>query len=152
MKKFQFRLEKVLQLKKHTETEKRKNLGMANHNVHSQNQKLLGLLQTRVGTQQKQRELLGGKVNIMQQLGYSRYYLRMKRDELTGRELLKAMEKEREKKRIELVEATRQKKIYEKLKERQQDKYSKELNLALQKEQDEMAAQSYLYRIKLPVN
>lgn len=152
MKKFQFRLERVLQLKKHAETEKQKKLGESNRKIHIQNQKLLGLLQARVGTQNEQRKHLDGKLNILQQLNYSRYYLRMKRDELTGREMLKAFEKEREKKRVELVEATRQKKIYEKLKERQHDKYDKEMNLALQKEQDEMAAQSYQYKKKLPVS
>ncbi len=152
MKKFQYRLERILQLKKHDEKDKQKNLGEATQKIFNQNRKLLKFLQTRINTQGQQRKCLGGRINIIQHLGYSRYYRQLKKEELTGREILKAFEKDRERKQRELVDATKQRKIYEKLKERRHEKYIKDLELTLQKEQDELAAQSFMYKLKLPVN
>jgi flagellar export protein FliJ len=48
------------------------------------------------------------------------------------------------------VQATKEKKTFEKLKERQREKYDKELELTLQKELDELAAQMFLYKKRLP--
>ena len=65
----------------------------------------------------------------------------LKKNELTGREMLKVYKKDREQKREELVEATRAKKVYEKLKDKLHEAHEREMNLPQQKEQDELAGQ-----------
>jgi flagellar export protein FliJ len=48
--------------------------------------------------------------------------------------------------RVKLVEATKQKKIFEKLKERQQARYDGELNLTERKDLDEIAGNGFVFR------
>ncbi|MCX6826904.1 MAG: flagellar FliJ family protein [candidate division Zixibacteria bacterium] len=149
MKKFRFRLEKLLQLKVHVEKDKQKLLGIAARKVTEQETFLLELKATRLTTQKAARSCLTGTLNPNLLLGYSRYFIKLKKNELAGREILKAYLTEREKKRLELVEATKQKKIYEKLKERKLQLYHKEIDSLLQKELDESSSQMLLYRERL---
>jgi len=146
MKKFRFRLERILQLKSHAEKEKQKNYGLAVSKVVDQQTALAGIDDSRRSLQDTQRQRLSGALDTSMMSVFSRYYLLLKKKEIGGRELLKAYEKEQEKKRIELVEATREKKTYEKLKERKFEAYNKETELSIQKEQDEMASQMLQYK------
>jgi flagellar FliJ protein len=150
MKKFKFRLEKMLQLKLHNEKEKQKILAEASQKVFNQEEQLENIQNTRHENQKNQRKYLTGAINRHLLSNYSRYYLKLKKEELTGTEMLKVLEKEREEKRGELVEATRARKIYEKLKERTHEKYYQELERALQKEQDEISSQMFHYNKRLP--
>ena len=77
---------------------------------------------------------------------YSRYYLKLKRETLAGLELLRWLETEAEAKRRKLVDASRERKIYEKLKERQNAKFNQATELILNKENDEIAANTFRYR------
>ncbi|PKK84498.1 MAG: flagellar export protein FliJ [candidate division Zixibacteria bacterium HGW-Zixibacteria-1] len=146
MKKFRFRLERLLQLKAHIEKEKQKTLGRAAQKVIEKESELRGLDNTRRDIQSSQRHKLNGAVNIANLSVYSRYYVLLKKKEMGGKELLKAYLKDQEKRRLELVEATKEKKIYEKLKERKFDIYRREVGLATQKEQDEIASQTLLHK------
>jgi flagellar export protein FliJ len=58
--------------------------------------------------------------------------------------MLQQFATEVEKRRQALVAATRQKRIYEKLKERDLEKYTYEFNLMLQKENDEVGQKVFL--------
>jgi flagellar FliJ protein len=151
MKKFNFRLEKILQLRTHFEKEKQKILGQAIQKVVAQDNALSDIDQTRRQTQNQQRTQLHGKIDTNLMSMFSRYYLKLKKNELAGRELLDALRIEQEKKRLDLVKATREKKIYEKLKERKFEDFQKEYQLQLQKEQDEMATQMLLYKKRPPL-
>ncbi len=146
MKKFRFRLERVLQIKIHHEKERQKFLAQASQRVMNQETMLENLDARRHQTQKEQRKFLEGPVNPQMLSGYSRYYLTLKKNEIAGKEVLKAYRAEREKKRQDLVEATRQKKIYEKLKEKKQAAHFKEMELILQKDQDELASNLYNYK------
>ncbi|MEW5923043.1 MAG: flagellar export protein FliJ [Candidatus Zixiibacteriota bacterium] len=146
MKKFRFRLERLLQLKTHAEKERQKLLGQAVQKVIEKESELRELDNTRRDIQLSQRQRLSGSVNISNLSVYSRYYVLLKKKEMGGRELLKAYQKDQEKKRLALVEATREKKIFEKLKERKFDAYRKEMELSTQKEQDEIASQTLLHK------
>ena len=64
----------------------------------------------------------------------------LKRLAIASHEVLAGITREVEKKREELIGATMQKKIYEKLKEKHRAKYDREINLYLQKENDEVAS------------
>lgn len=58
---------------------------------------------------------------------------------LNQRQLLANAEKDVEEKRAKLVEASREEKKYARLKEIRKEEYTRELELALQKETDEFA-------------
>jgi len=140
MKKFNFRLEKLLQLKAHIEKEKQKVLSQVTQKVFNQERALGNIDSSRKNIQGEQRSFLTGAVNTSMMSAYSRYYLKLKKNELLGREMLGALRIEQEDKRQDLVKATRVKKIYEKLKERKQEEFSSEYKKQLQKEQDEIAS------------
>jgi flagellar FliJ protein len=146
MKKFKFRLERLLQIRAHIEKEKQKLLGQAAHKVAAQENYLTELNHCRCHVQEQERHFLGGRLNTHLLSNYSRYYLKLKKNELTGRELLRVLISEREKKRQDLVEATKQKKIYEKIKERKLVSYHRETEMIMQKEQDEMASQMLVHK------
>jgi flagellar FliJ protein len=145
MKKFKFRLEKILQLKAHIEQEKQKVLSLATQKVINQEKALGEIGHSRIQAQQEQRSFLTGHINTGMMSIFSRYYLKLKKNELAGREMLGALRKEQEAKRQELVKATRAKKIYEKLKDRKQEEFNSEYQLQLLKEQDEIASMMLQY-------
>nr|MBN2276244.1 flagellar export protein FliJ [candidate division Zixibacteria bacterium] len=151
MKKFRFRLERMLQLKEHKEKERQKNLAQATQKVVNQENHLAGLGQKRLETQADQRGYLTGRLALTSLTMFSRYYTLLKKNELTGRELLRIYQREQEKKRLDLVSATREKKIYEKLKEKKRQAYDKEMETLQQKEQDEIASQMFIHKKKLPL-
>jgi flagellar FliJ protein len=146
MKKFKFRLERILQIKKHLEGEKQKSHGLAGQRVVDQERYLSDLDLNRRTVKEEQRDHLMGKLEPNFLVNYSRFYLKLRKQELTGREILKVYITEREKRRQELVKATKQKKIYEKLKERRIEQYNRELELHIQKEQDEMATKMFVHK------
>ena len=61
--------------------------------------------------------------------------------------LLKVLEREREKHRQALLDATRRRQILEKLRDRKKEAYQKKLELIEQKEQDEIAS-NYAFQKK----
>jgi len=146
MKKFKFRLERMLQLKDHKEKEKQKILAEATQKVVSQESYLESIGQKRLNTQVEQRKFLTGKLNMPAMSMFSRFYLGLKKNEISGREMLRAYRMDQAKKRQELIHATKEKKIYEKLKERKYTEYYKDLELQQQKEQDELASQMMLHK------
>ncbi len=151
MKKFKFRLEPLLQIKAHIEREKQKHLALAARKVVDQETYLYELNRDRQAAQNEQRGHLSGALKPNLLLNYSRYFLKLKKNELTGFEILKAYRTEREKRRQDLLEATKQKKIYEKLKEHKKDNYQKEIETLIQKEQDDIASKMFHRKKKLPL-
>ena len=146
MKKFRYRLEPILRLKEHLEKEKQKVHSSALQQVYSQKDILQSIDVDRLGQQDQMRLFLEGSININCLTAYNRYFSKLQRDEFTGRELLRTFYKNAEEKRLELVEATKQRKIYEKLKEKHREYHKKETNMASQKEQDEIAGQIVQYK------
>ncbi len=141
MKKFRFRLEPLLKLKAYREKEEQKLHAAAYSRVISQENKLLTINFDRGNNQKRLVQFLAGNIDVSKLIGFSRYFLKLKKDELLGREMLKVFQKEAEEKRLKLLEATRQRKIFEKLKERHLEKYQKEYELLDQKNQDEVGLQ-----------
>jgi len=144
MKKFRFRLEKVLQLKSHLEADKQKQLALATQKVIRQISAIDEIDRVRTDCKNDERKRLTGNINPRHLLTFSRYFLQLKKDEVKGQAVLGALKGEEGKRRQDLVEATKQRKIYEKLKERRHQAYREENARAEQKDQDEMAAQSFL--------
>jgi len=150
MKKFRFRLDPILRLKEHEEKEKQKAHAAALSQVAVQDEKLRNIQSDRFGKQGTLRNHLEGTLNIQNLTAYNRYFVKLNRDEMTGKEMLRAFEKNAEEKRQRLVEATKQRRKYEKLRDRYRERYNRESNLQEQKEQDEIAAQIIQYKKRLP--
>jgi len=148
VKKFKFRLEPLKKIKEHVEKQRQKEHADAIHRVNAQQARLAALEQSRLNVMQHQRDkqTAARVVSPMELLTYSRYYLKLKRETLAGGELLRGLETEAEAKRLKLVDAARERKIYEKLKERQNTKFNQSMELILNKENDEIASNTFRHR------
>lgn len=146
MKKFAYRLEPVLKMKAHVEKQRQKEHAVAMQQVYIQQDKLESIAAEKQQTFESQRQRMTGPLRPHQLLVASRYLVKLKRDTLTGTELLRALEREAEVRRMRLVEATKQKKIHEKLKEKLQKKFVDEIETHEKKELDEIAVNGYRFR------
>lgn len=143
MKKFKYRLEALLRAKEHIEKEKQKQHAAALQQVYNQQRDLKRIDRHKGMTLSKQRRGMIGSMSIAEMLVYSRYILRLKRDVLAGSELLKALKETEQGKRQSLVEASKERKVYEKLKERRREQFNKNVQLQSTKENDEIALNSF---------
>jgi len=143
MKKFKYRLEPLLKIKEQVERDRQIDHARALGRVHDQEQANAGIARERESTLQSHRSRLEGPLQPNQLLLYSRYHQKLKRDNLTGQELLKALRKEETRRRNHLLEAARERKKYEKLKERLARRHAKTGEAAERKESDEVALSTY---------
>jgi flagellar export protein FliJ len=144
MKKFSFRLQKLLQVKTYSKLQRQKELSQAER-VRRMEEAHLIMLQERM--RQEISDLAPEKkeyVNITR-LSRSVYYQQRLVNNMATqtRVITEALHKE-DLKRGELVEATKVEKTFEKLKERQQERYLIELDHTMQKETDEIAKNIFI--------
>lgn len=142
-KRFKFRFEPLLKIREYREKERQKEHAAAVQEVLGQKQALKTLDLRRQDTLDHQRQKLVGQFSIAEALVCSRYLVRLKRQRLSGSSLLHGLEKEAEKKRLKLVAAARDRKIYELLKEKQQTRHRQELDKLDQKQLDEVAVTAF---------
>ncbi|MDF1543630.1 MAG: flagellar export protein FliJ [bacterium] len=143
MKKFQYRLESLLKLKEHKEKERQKELAISSHKVKRQEMDLETIDGNQRNAIDSQARRLAGKFSVSDMLIYGRYLLKLKRENLTGNEMLRVLKKDEDQKREELLQASRARRVYEKLKEKQQAAFYSEVNSAEQKESDEIAVTNF---------
>ncbi len=143
MKKFKYRLEALLKAKEHIEKEKQKRHAAALQQVHNQQQALNRIEGHKVTTLSGQRRGMTGSMSMAEMLVYCRYILKLKRDMLAGGELLKALKKTEREERHSLVQASKERKVYEKLKERRREQFNNDVRLQTTKENDEIALNSF---------
>ncbi len=146
MKRYKYRLEPMLKLKEHREKEKQREHAEAARKVQEQKEMLVRIDEERGETLKHQRRSLVGSMSLAELLVCSRYLMKLKKDTLTGRELLRGLEKEADKRREKLVEASKERKIYEKLKEKQIAKFTKEVERLENKAVDETATNGFRRR------
>lgn len=146
MKKFRYRLEPLLKIKSHVERQRQKEHAAALNQVYRQQEVLEEIESRRQDTFRKQAEKLSGRVSTVRLQMATRYLSKLRRDTITGTELLRGLEEEAERRRVKLIDATKEKKIFEKLKERKHEKYQGEINLGERKELDEIAGNSHIFR------
>ena len=139
-KKFKFRLEPLLKLRKHREKERQKEHAEARAKVYEQESSLQNMDRHRLTTLDTQRKRLTGSISVAETLICSRYLVKLKRDRLAGNELLHGLRKEEETRRDKLVSSARERKIFEMLREKQEKKHLDEIHKADQKELDEIAS------------
>ena len=143
MKKFKYRLEPLLKMKEQVERDRQKDHAKALSRVRDQEQANDETASKRKATLQHHRSRLQGQLIPAQLLLYSRFHQKLKRDTLTGLEILKALRKEENRRRAHLMEAARERKKYEKLKERLGAKHTREGEEAEKKEADEIALNTF---------
>ena len=145
-KKFKFRLEPLLKIREHREKERQKEHASATADVQRQRGQIDGIDRERLDTIEYQRLHSLGQLSIASALASSRFLVRLKRDRITGKEFLRALEKKAEQKRQLLVHAARERKIFESLKEKQSVRHVEEANKAEQKVLDEVAVTAFVRR------
>ena len=148
MKKFHYRLQTMLKLKEHQERQKQKEHAQALEQVYRQKDKLKAIDSSRNTALNFQRQRLQSRLSIATMLTCSRYLLKLKGDTMLGREALNGLEREAEKKRLNLVEASKQRKIYEKLKDKQKERFYSEYERRDAIELDEIALTSHAHRAR----
>ncbi|MDD3731967.1 MAG: flagellar export protein FliJ [candidate division Zixibacteria bacterium] len=146
MKKFKYRLETLLKVKTQIEKEKQREHAEALRKTYEQKELLNKIDRRRQDNLERQRHSLQGAISVVDMLLYTRYLLKLKKETMAGNELLRGLQRTAEGKRQALVKASREKKIYEKLKERQQIKYNERVEKSEKKELDEIATNNYCYK------
>lgn len=143
MKKFKYRLQSLLKVKEHIEKEKQKDHALALQQVYNQEQSLRGISQEKKNTLTQQRRGMTESLSVAEMLIYTRYILKLKREMLAGGEMLNAFKKSEVEKCQLLLEASKERKIYQKLKERRQEQFNHDVNVQTTKENDETALNSF---------
>jgi flagellar FliJ protein len=143
VKKYRYRLEPLLKVKAHIEKQRQRDLAEALQKVYDQKGQLSRIETERKQTVEHQRRSLLGSLSLAELVVCSRYLTRLKKDTLAGHELLRGLERIADKKRDLLVAATKEKKIYEKLKEKQKAKFTEKVEELERKDNDEIAVNSY---------
>ena len=143
MKKFKYRLEALLKMKEHFEKEKQKEHALSLQRVRTQENNLSELESEKNQNFMKHRTKLKGSLSVAEMLVYGRYMIKLKRNSFSGEQMLDALRKQEEGKRSELLEATKEKKIQEKLKEKQHEIYIDDLKLLENNENDEIAGNNF---------
>ncbi len=144
MKKFRFRLKALLKVREHVEKQKQKELAVATQAVLGQRHELDGILQQNLTTMDDKREKQEGTLSVAEMLIYSRYLLKLRKDDVTGRELLVALSSEQGKRRQKLLEASRDRKVYDKLREKDLKRFNENAVALARKETDEIGINTFL--------
>lgn len=143
-KKFKFRLEPLRKIREHREKERQKDHAAAVSDVQRQKGQIDGIDKDRLDTMEYQRHRSLGPLSISAALASSRFLVRLKHDRIAGKEFLRALEKKAEQKRRMLVQAARERKIFERLKEKQAARHFEAAEKAEQKDLDEVAVTAYV--------
>ena len=146
MKKFKYRFEPLLKVESEREKQKQKEFALMKQKVNCQTQKIKQVDKDFNNSLNKQRQEQVNKISVAEMLVYGRYYVKLKKENITNIEMLRALKVELEKKRKSLVESTTEKKKYEKLKENLLIKYKSDSAKAETKDNDEIASNNYSFK------
>jgi len=145
MKKFSFRLEKLLALKERIEALKRGEYGAAMQRVAEREKAIMALHAERTTTSADERcHLTGDNLNVARLQMYSRYFHHLRGQLLLSHEVKRSLEKKAEDKREEMVESSREKRTLERYKEKLRLRHIQELEKAEQAELDELGATQFV--------
>ena len=142
MKKFNFRLERLLQYKIQLEDQKRRELVSRTDDLNAQNAIFREMTHRREQYLNRYSGYFVGHVDVEGLKTTRRYLEKVQRDLVVQARRVIDCEKKMERARAALVEAMRDRKKYENLKERKFETYIRESDKAGQKELDEFGAQA----------
>lgn len=144
MKKFRFRLQPLLALKKQREDEKKRVVGGLLSEINQQQQEALGMAQAIKAEGEKlKRQHEQGQIDL-EWMGHYRIYVQHLQSAITRRIAKVAQIQQRlAVAREELAQAAKEAKILKKLKEKQKQRYEEQLRRREAIEQDEIAKNLY---------
>lgn len=146
MKRFQFRLQKLLQLRQHRKLEQQKKLARAER-MRRVEEAHLQSLGARLSKERERRgENPEGKVNVALLQQSVRYQERLKQDQGVQQQMVARAREVEAKRREELLAAAVKEKVFLKLRERQEEQYHTDLDHRDQKETDEIATQQFVHK------
>ncbi len=143
MKKFRFRLQVLLKAKEHIEREKQKEHATALKRVYDQRRRLGEVSRHKQDTIDRQRHRLSDRLSVMGMRIHARYVNRIKRDLLAGDELLRAFQKTAGDKHQALLKASKERKVFEKLRDRRRRHFDEMVRTLTTKENDEIGLNSF---------
>jgi len=143
MKKFKFRLQTLLKIREQAEKDKQKVHAAALNQVNTQQDNLGTIRAEASRTTADQQSRMTGRIVPNQVLGFTRYVHKLRRDTILGKELLLALEKSAEEKRLELVDASMRRKIFDNLRDRLREHFEKDIEARITKENDEISLGVY---------
>jgi len=144
MRRFKYRFEKILTFRQHQEKQRQRELASVQQLEQSQRREISDLLSEQAETVKEKEHHLVGAIVPSRLSGFYRYHLMLKQKEVAGREMLRQIGKEVDKRRGILLEAARKRKIYEKLKERHRERFEHDANLLMQKENDDIGQKIFI--------
>lgn len=148
MKKFNFRLKKVLKHKEIVENLKKERLGKAKSELNKERDLLRKMEDQRKRAREELKERRSDRISLPETLIYEAYLERM--DEEVGLQTTKAAQLSQKVKKTkeDLIQASQEKKIVEKLQERKQAEYTNELRRFEQGTSDEASVNQFNRKLR----
>ncbi len=147
MKKFKFRLEPVLRMKKQAEDEKKRIVGELQSKINAQQQQALEINRTILQQGAELKKMFQqGKIDTGWITYYQGFVTDMRQEIARKIQSVAETQKELHLARNALAMAAKETKTLEKLKDKQYQKYKEHLEKLEKKEQDEIANQVFLHR------
>jgi len=143
MKKFKYRFEPLLKVNSEIEKQRQKEFALMKQKVNAQTQKIQQIDKDFSKSLNKQRQEQINKISVAEMLVYGRYYVKLKKENITNNEMLRALNIELEKRRKSLVKSTTENKKYEKLKENLLIRHKSDSAKAETKDNDEIVSNNY---------
>lgn len=144
MKKFSFRLERLLKLRRRIEDEKRQTLAVSQARVLRQEEELRLITGERAKQNEAERNVLSGHVDVNLLRSFSRYFHKLKGDQRASERMKQVFESDAEKKSADLVGASQEKRALENYREKLKIRYDKQIEKLEQAELDELSAKRYI--------
>jgi len=141
--KFIFSMQSLLSLKSRMEEQKKQEFGEAINKLEQEKSFLEGLNMEKEHTLLKLRESVNGKISPTDFKNFNNYVEVLKKRIVAQMGVIIETEKYVEKKRLELVEATKERKMLDKLKEKKHEEYIEEEKKQEQKINDEIVSYKY---------
>ncbi len=143
---FRFRLEPLLRKAEHAETGAMRRLGEAIQRVTQQEAKIAEITARRSEVIQHLELPSNVRIHLTQLASGNRAVLKLRTDIMKQREVLLGLRQEVERRRLDLIEATKEKRKLEKLRERLKLRFQDDIRTREAKEQDEIAGKSDQFR------
>ena len=142
MKRFKFRLEKILRYKNQIEDRKKQFLSERNNELNIEEANLNRLFDRNTSYQNRYRSLFKGKLNILGLMFSRRHLDKLYQDIVNQKDIVNKTEKKVDEAKLQLQAAMRDRKKYDMLKEKRKFVYEYEAGREERKEFDEIASRS----------
>ncbi len=148
MKGFKFKLQTLLDVKEKMEEQKKIELGKANQKLLKEQEKLNSFVQSKIEAIEQQRNLAFAKINVVMYSNYGNYISKLEKSIEEQRKKVKIEEKNVEKAKENLIEVIKERKSYEKLREKKLDEFKREALSKEQKSADEIVTYKHSKKLE----